>query len=1052
MKKIQISEWFSKLFLLFVFISILFLTSLYSFLLFHTFIEMFTIVVGGVIFILAWNSRQRLENHFLLFIGIAFLFISLIDLIHTFAYRGIGIFTEYDSNLPTQLWIAARALQALSFLIALIFTKRKFHLNFVLVSFFLVTTGLLASIFLEIFPDCYIEGTGLTQFKIVAEYVISFLLLVAASLLYKQRQHFDRKTALWLVLALLFTIASELMFTTYISVYSPSNAIGHISKLIAFAFIYKAIIETGINQPQNLFFRKLQESERNFRALIEGSPIPMVISSKNDQDTVYVNHKFTEAFGYTLEDIPDAESWWQAAYPDPAYRELISNTWNIRVEGAIQSQSEINPVEAKITTKSGEVKTCIFHLSSIGEINLVVCQDISELKTVIEALQQSEQNFRLLIDSLPVPLALINSEQKTEYLNPKFTETFGYTRQDIPDTETWSHQAYPDPEYRDEIERSWRESTIEAIRNKIEIKANDIQVVCKDGSQRIVEGRLSQIGGKLLLLYNDVTERKQMEDALQTERELLKQRIEQRTQELRYANENLSRAARMKDEFLAAMSHELRTPLNSILGLAEVLQEEVYGLLNDHQLKYMKIIEDSGQHLLALINDILDVSKFEAGEMTLNNDMVNIVALSQSSLKFIENIAVKKNIHIKTQFDPQVETMSADPRRLKQILVNLLSNAVKFTPEGGTIGLEVKGNVKNATVDFTVWDTGIGIAQKDLKQLFRPFIQLDSSLSRSYEGTGLGLALVYRLVQLHGGSVNVTSEINQGSRFTITMPWEMRSPTKEEIETKKKGTAPLTWLKRALIIEDSPETSEQITRYLEGWGVQSSVYPKGNEAFEEALQLKPDVIILDILLPGENGWDVLKKLKQHAETQKIPVVVITIVDDPEKAKALGATAYLVKPISRQDLSWALNDAALEKRKSSTKLSVPLSVQDQIDTRQTILLAEDNPANIQVVASYLEACGYRVVTVSNGADALLSARLEMPSLVLMDIQMPDMNGLEAIRRMRVDPALKHLPVIVLTALTMPGDRERSLEAGANEYISKPFSLKNLAALIQDMLEQ
>ena len=500
------------------------------------------------------------------------------------------------------------------------------------------------------------------------------------------------------------------------------------------------------------------------------------------------------------------------------------------------------------------------------------------------------------------------------------------------------------------------------------------------------------------------------------------------------------------------MSLELRTPLNSILGLAEVLQEQIYGSLNDHQLRYMKIIEDSGQHLLALINDILDVSKFEAGEMTLNNDMVNIVALSQSSLKFIENIAVKKNIHIKTQFDPQVETMSADPRRLKQILVNLLSNAVKFTPQGGTIGLEVKGNVKNATVDFTVWDTGIGIAQKDLKQLFKPFIQLDSSLSRSYEGTGLGLALVYRLVQLHGGSVNVTSEINQGSRFTITMPWEMRSPTKEEIETKKKGTAPLTWLKRALIIEDSPETSEQITRYLEGWGVQSSVYPNGNEAFEEALQLKPDVIILDILLPGENGWDVLKKLKQHAETQKIPVVVITIVDDPEKAKALGATAYLVKPISRQDLSWALNDAALEKRKSSTKLSVPLSVQDQIDTRQTILLAEDNPANIQVVASYLEACGYRVVTVSNGADALLSARLEMPSLVLMDIQMPDMNGLEAIRRMRVDPALKHMPVIVLTALTMPGDRERSLKAGANEYISKPYSLKNLAALIQDMLEK
>ena len=839
-------------------LGLIYLTSFYSFLLFHTLIELITIVIGSTIFILTWNTRRRTENHYVVFIGIAFLFVSIIDLVHTLSYKGMNLFVGFDANLPTQLWIAARTLQAFSFLTALLFLHRKIRAYPVLAGFSVVTAGLLASIFFRIFPDCYIEGNGLTQFKIVAEYVISLILIISTILFYRSRTHFDKKVAAWFIAALLCTVASDLMFTSYIGVFDASIALGHFFKLIAFGFIYKAIIETGINQPQDLFFRKLQESERNFRTLIEGSPIPMIISSKNDQDTVYVNHKFTDVFGYTLEDIPDAESWWQAAYPDPAYRELISNTWNIRVEAAIQSQSEIKPVEAKIITKSGEEKTCIFHLSSIGEINLVVCQDISELKTVIEALQQSEQNFRLLIESLPVPLALIDSEQKTEYLNPKFTETFGYTRQDIPDTETWSRQAYPDPEYRDEIERSWRESTIEAIRNKKEIKANDVQVVCKDGSQRIVEGRLSQIGGKLLLLYNDVTERRQMEDALQTERELLKQRIEQRTQELRYANENLSRAARMKDEFLAAMSHELRTPLNSILGLAEVLQEEIYGSLNDHQLRYMKIIEDSGQHLLALINDILDVSKFEAGEMTLNNDMVNVVALSQSSLKFIENIAAKKNIHIKTQFDPQVETMSADPRRLKQILVNLLSNAVKFTPEGGTIALEVEGNVKNATVDFTVWDTGIGIAQKDLKQLFKPFIQLDSSLSRSYEGTGLGLALVYRLVQLHGGSVNVTSKINQGSRFTITMPWKMRSPTKEEIETKKKGTAPLNWLKRALIIEDSPEASEQITRYLESWGVQSSVYPKGNEAFEEALQLKPDVIILDILLPGENGWDVLK--------------------------------------------------------------------------------------------------------------------------------------------------------------------------------------------------
>ena len=1045
MKKLQIPEWLSKLFLLSAGVGLISLTSLYSFLLFHTFIEMITIVIGGVIFILAWNTRRRMKNYYLLFLGIAFLFISLIDLIHALAYKGIGIFTEYDANLPTQLWIAARALQTLSFLIALIFIKRKFRPTSVLAGFFVVTTGLLASIFFRIFPDCYIEGIGLTQFKIIAEYIISFLLLVAAILLYRQRQHFDRKTALWLIFALLFTIASELMFTTYISVYGSSNALGHFFKLIAFSFIYKAIVETGITQPQDVFFRKLQESERNFRSLIEASPIPMIVSAKIDQDTIIVNHKFTEIYGYSLEDIPDASSWWQKAYPDPAYREIIKETWNKRVQEAIQTRSEIKPVEARIITKTGEQKTCVVYLSSIGDNNLVVCVDISEQKAAHDALLQSEKNFRSLIESLPVPLAVINANQQTEYLNPQFTETFGYTQNDVPDTKTWSLLAYPDPEYRAQIESSWQQSVNEVIEDKKEIGPIEAQVTCKDGVQRVIEGYLSPIGSKLLLLFNDITERKQMEI-------LLQKRVDLRTEELRIAIEELSHASQMKDEFLAAMSHELRTPLNSILGLAEGMQEKIYGDLNDRQMRYMKIIEESGQHLLALINDILDVSKIEAGEMTLNYESVNIVHLCQTSLKFIETTASKKGIHIKTRFDPQDVTMSADQRRLKQILVNLLTNAVKFTPAGGTVGLEVQGNSHDKTIDLIVWDTGIGIAEKDIQRLFKPFMQLDSSLSRAYEGTGLGLALVYRLVTLHEGSINVVSKVHQGSRFIITLPWHQQIDSKPITPKKGKGTAPLKWLKHALIIEDSPEATELITRYLQELGVQSSIYPKGTEAFEKALQIKPDVIILDILLPGENGWDVLKKLKQHPETRHIPVLIISIVDDPEKGKAMGASAYLVKPISRRALSWALNDASVEKQKADHESSNITPGITDAASRKTILLAEDNPANIETIADYLQASGYHVIKAADGEEALQKARIELPSLVLMDMQMPRMDGLEAIRRMRDDPVLQDIPIIALTALAMPGDRENSIKAGADEYLSKPISLKNLLASIEDMLEK
>jgi signal transduction histidine kinase/CheY-like chemotaxis protein len=522
-------------------------------------------------------------------------------------------------------------------------------------------------------------------------------------------------------------------------------------------------------------------------------------------------------------------------------------------------------------------------------------------------------------------------------------------------------------------------------------------------------------------------------------------------QRLETANVELAHAARHKDEFLASMSHELRTPLNPILGMSETLQEGVLGAVNNEQTDALRHIEESGRHLLALINDILDLSKVEAGKLDLHIEEVEVVVVAQASLRLINELARQKKLHIVSSIDSTVGMLQADIRRLKQMLVNLLSNAVKFTPEGGTVGLDVVGDAAAQRVHFTVWDTGIGITDNDLPRLFQPFVQLDSRLSRQYTGTGLGLALVQRLAEKHGGSVAVESMLGQGSRFTITLPWTATVALAEPAITVAQTTpaaverAPML---RSLVIEDSPTTATQLARYLRELGTEVRVHPCGVGALEATLDMRPDVILLDIQLPDRSGWDVLVQLKADPRVRAIPVVVVSVVDDRPQGMALGAAGYLVKPIARRQLQ----DALATIQAGSTSQPEPaalIGVPDQppAPPAPVILVAEDEEHNLYTLSTYLAAKGYQVVVARNGAEALARAHEAKPALILMDIQMPDMDGLEAIRRLRATPTLAAIPIIALTALAMVGDRERCLAAGANDYLSKPVRLQELVHTIE-----
>ncbi len=460
----------------------------------------------------------------------------------------------------------------------------------------------------------------------------------------------------------------------------------------------------------------------------------------------------------------------------------------------------------------------------------------------------------------------------------------------------------------------------------------------------------------------DITERKQVEAALTMERQTLARRVEERTADLSIANAELARAARLKDEFLASMSHELRTPLTGVLGLSEALQKNVYGELTPRQMHALKSIEESGRHLLSLINDILDLSKIEAGKVELEIRPVSLAGVCNESMLFIRQSAQKKSLKVSTSFASDVSQILADERRLKQILVNLLSNAVKFTPEGGSIGLEMCGHASDHCVEFTVWDTGIGIAEEDMPRLFKPFVQLDSSLSRAYNGTGLGLSLVLRMTELHGGSIAVTSEPGKGSRFSVYLPW---NPEDEML--------PVTGEEN---LDDGERLQEVVQAYLKAERQRQDSRPRLSQP-EQPAALQPD----DSLASFQGG------------------------------------------------------------------SLPPATGGLPGSRGVVLLAEDNELTLNTISDFLKSCGFQVSAARNGQEALERAHELQPAVILMDIQMPVLDGLEATRRLRQAQDTQHTPVIALTALAMPGDRQRCLDAGANAYLSKPVNLESLVELIQ-----
>ena len=407
---------------------------------------------------------------------------------------------------------------------------------------------------------------------------------------------------------------------------------------------------------------------------------------------------------------------------------------------------------------------------------------------------------------------------------------------------------------------------------------------------------------KVLVVSTDITERKLALEALKQERTSLTQRVEERTAELVRLNIELQESSRAKDEFLANMSHELRTPLNAILGMSEILGEQLFGHLNPKQLKQVSVIEESGRHLLILINDILDLAKIESGKRELFYQPVNITDLCHSSLSFINAQAVKKNIAVSFEPATSLTAIEADPRSLKQILINLLSNAVKFTQENGQIGLRVEQNDQTETICFTVWDTGIGITPEQSRKLFKPFVQVDSSLTRNYEGTGLGLSLISRLVDMHGGSVQLESRgiHGYGSHFIVHLPLhptQIQTTLKPEFEGVQ-----------IVLMDDEVNSRVRMQTILTRLGCHVHTTQTNFDVIRIAQEIKPDMIFIDTQTPQESTQQAIRQIRQDMKDNTLPVISMTslmIQQDPALSHSFGTYEHLLKPLSPKKIKQLL---------------------------------------------------------------------------------------------------------------------------------------------------
>ena len=774
---------------------------------------------------------------------------------------------------------------------------------------------------------------------------------------------------------------------------------------------------------------KLEQSETLFRGLFDLSPDAFVVIDPhapniswpimdcNRAACIMNGYPREELVGHSIDVLNTTEG---TPEERATYLDQLRAAGNFKLETEHRHRSgNIFPVEVSTS------------LITVGARELIVGidRDITERRRVETELHRQKQFFESLVQNSPTAIVVLDNEEKIISCNPAFEELYGYTSDEILgrllDTLITTEETRTEArEYTQQVRSG--SGTVHVF-GKRRRKDNSLVEVEIFGVPVVVDGE--RVG--TLAIYHDISE-------------------------LVRARREAEESSRTKSEFLANMSHEIRTPMNGVIGMLELALDTP---LTSEQRDYLQTSLQSAEALLTLLNDILDFSKIESGRLEFENIHFSLRNAVEDVAYTLAKRAQEKGLEMACLIHPDLSSdLRGDPGRLRQILVNLVGNAIKFTHQGEVVihAEPIEETEKYAVIHFAVQDTGIGIPKERQAAIFDRFTQADGSTTRKYGGTGLGLTISKQLVEAMGGKIGVTSAPGIGSTFWFDLKFE-RQP-REKPHTAPLTLGPINLTKaRILIIDDNQTNRMVLTKNVEALGSRVDAVSSGAKGLETLRNTHRagdpyHVVLLDMQMPGMDGEQTARAIKNDPAVKDVKIIILTSMGqrgDAARLQALGCSGYLLKPAKQQMLFDAVIAVLGREEERDTGLVTRHTLSEQRKIGLRILLAEDNPINQKLAIVLLQKAGYSVDAVETGAQALEQVRTNPYSVVLMDVQMPEMDGLEATRQIRLweeEQSGIHIPIIAMTAHAMQGDRERCLEAGMDDYVTKPLQPKVLFSAI------